>query len=520
MLREKGFFNKHKRKFLIGLILIFGIVLRVVLFPNHPKGLNQDEASIGYDAWSILNYGVDRNGTSFPIHHISWGSGQNALYTYLTIPFVAIFGLNEFSVRIVNLLFSILSILAVYSTTKRLASFKTAAIAMLGISIAPWNIMLSRWGLESNLFPSMFIISVWALVKAFDKKPFIFLAAILFGLTMYSYGSSYVVVPVFVLIAFIYILKNKIIPLKYCLIAAGIFIVVAIPIGLFVIVNLFDLGNIKFGVFTIPQMTGTARITTVTGIAPFKRIFSNIYNNIILQTDFMDRNAFIIYGCFYVISMPFTILGIIQAFKKRDKFSFLTIVTLICSLLLFFIYQDTNINRVNIIYVPLILLTALGISEFVKSKTAAVAMAISYAIMFAGFTTKYFGKDYRNNIGNEFYYSFGDAIVKAEEIADDDDIIYVTDQVNMPYIYVLFYNKPAPDEYYSTVEFHDINVEFHDINAEFQWVTSFGRYVFNINPIVYKSPGTYIIPRSMASAVEDIADEIVDFENYSVVKIN
>ncbi|MBR2279774.1 MAG: hypothetical protein IJ903_02445 [Ruminococcus sp.] len=79
--------------------MLLAATVRLVLFGSHPAGLNQDEASIGYEAWSVLHYGIDRNGLSVPVHFIAWGSGQNALYAYLLMPFIALFGLNVVTQR-------------------------------------------------------------------------------------------------------------------------------------------------------------------------------------------------------------------------------------------------------------------------------------------------------------------------------------------------------------------------------------------------------------------------------------
>ena len=182
--------------FLFFYILIIGIAVRVAGFPGHPAGLNQDEASIGYDTYALLKAGIDRNGCSFPVHFIAWGSGQNALYAYLSMPFVAIMGLNVVSVRMVNQVFSILSMLAVYSIFRKHYDQKLALIALTLTAISPWNIMLSRWSLESNLFPSMLILSMWAISKSLEKRGFLYLSAVLLALSMYAYGAAYLVVPV------------------------------------------------------------------------------------------------------------------------------------------------------------------------------------------------------------------------------------------------------------------------------------------------------------------------------------
>ena len=52
------------------------------------------------DTYSIMNYGIDRNGNFIPTFLVAWGSGQNALYTYMLIPFVKILGLSLLSARL------------------------------------------------------------------------------------------------------------------------------------------------------------------------------------------------------------------------------------------------------------------------------------------------------------------------------------------------------------------------------------------------------------------------------------
>ncbi len=42
-------------------ILIIGILIRIVGITGMPNALNCDEASAGYEAFSIINYGIDRN---------------------------------------------------------------------------------------------------------------------------------------------------------------------------------------------------------------------------------------------------------------------------------------------------------------------------------------------------------------------------------------------------------------------------------------------------------------------------
>ena len=56
--------SDKKDKFLfmiVLLILIIGMLIRLVGITDMPNALNGDEASAGYEAFSILNYVIDRN---------------------------------------------------------------------------------------------------------------------------------------------------------------------------------------------------------------------------------------------------------------------------------------------------------------------------------------------------------------------------------------------------------------------------------------------------------------------------
>ena len=105
---------KNRDLLLVLLFCLIGILARLILIGRIPYGLNQDEASAGYEAWSILNYGIDRNGVSYPVHLIAWGSGQNIAYSWLCMPFIALFGLSELTVRLPMALVGCISVVLFY----------------------------------------------------------------------------------------------------------------------------------------------------------------------------------------------------------------------------------------------------------------------------------------------------------------------------------------------------------------------------------------------------------------------
>lgn len=113
-----------------------------------PGGINQDEAFAGYEAWALLNFGLDSSGHSFPVYLTAWGSGMNALASYLMMPFIAVFGLEVWVIRLPQLIVSCLTLVAVFGIVRRLAGGRAALIALLLVAVCPWHVYLSRWGLE------------------------------------------------------------------------------------------------------------------------------------------------------------------------------------------------------------------------------------------------------------------------------------------------------------------------------------------------------------------------------------
>lgn len=510
MSNVKKFVKLHREAVLFVLIFTLAALVRLVMFCDHPAGLNQDEASIGYDAWALMNFGIDRNGFSLPVQLVAWGSGQNVLYAYLSIPFIAVFGLNVFSVRIVNLLFSLITVVAAYGTVKRWKGKRTGFIAMTMVAAAPWNIMLARWGLESNVFPALLMLSIWALLKSTEKPRFFIVAAVILSLSLYSYGSAYLVITLFSLACFVYFIIKKLVPLRYLVIGAAVYALISLPIYLFMLVNVFQLDTIRLGALSIPRLNGN-RIDAQSG-ATLSDFFRNFFRLGIEQTDLIERNAFPFYGSFYVISLPFWLLGIYKCARSRKGFDIVLLMSLVFSVLLFGYYNSPNINRVNAIYIPLILLTAVGIGDFADCRRSFAAIFLAYSMCFCGFCFTYFGENYRVSMSREFYSGFGEAIEAADDIAQDGRTVYITNNVNMPYIYTLFYTQTPPDEYISTAK-------FANKGSMFEIVTSFSNYVFNTDGAEKGESGVYVLEASRRELVAQKTSDIRFFDNYIVAVI-
>ena len=100
--------NKKKRYFyFLALFFIFGSFLLTRFWKNLiiPNGFHIDEAAVAYDAWSLANFGIDRNLKSWPVYLINFGTGQNVLYCYVLALLYKIFGFSQWMIRVPAVLF-------------------------------------------------------------------------------------------------------------------------------------------------------------------------------------------------------------------------------------------------------------------------------------------------------------------------------------------------------------------------------------------------------------------------------
>lgn len=244
-----------RNRLLLG-ILAVAFLLRIVGLTNHPAGFTQDEASFGYDAYSILKTGKDQWGEFLPITLRSFGDFKMPLYSYLTIPFIALLGLNEFAVRLPNAILGSFAVLVVYFLAKELfeknelkiENWKLGIAASLLLALSPWHIPLSRGAFEANLTTFFLPLGILFFIKGLKEKKFFVFAALAFGLNLFTYHSARFVTP-FVLAFLIISYRNKLDFRKQL----GSF---TLLFGLFLAVAIYA------------QVIGSSRITTVSIFNP------------------------------------------------------------------------------------------------------------------------------------------------------------------------------------------------------------------------------------------------------------
>jgi 4-amino-4-deoxy-L-arabinose transferase-like glycosyltransferase len=180
------------------IVLILGAVLRLVSLGQVPAGISPDEVSQGYSAYSLLKTGQDEWGLSWPLTSFrSFVDYKAPLQTYLMIPSVAVFGLNEFAVRLPSAIFGILAIYVVYLLTSELFNKKTGLVAAFLLAISPWHIQFSRTALEVNLSSFLFPLGLYLFLKGLKKPKTLILASLVWGLNLYSYHAAKFFLPLF-----------------------------------------------------------------------------------------------------------------------------------------------------------------------------------------------------------------------------------------------------------------------------------------------------------------------------------
>lgn len=229
-------------------IITLTAVIRIYQIDKVLPNLNIDEASEGYNAYSLLLTGKDRYGQSLPILFRSFGSFQAPLYTYLTIIPIYFLGNSVFAVRFVSIIsgtilvcitFFLFSIgkhsngLSIYFKNKKKVNL--AIISAITLSLSPWTVFFSRIGTEASLGVTLFAISFFLFYLSLNKFWLFPLATFILGLSTHAYYSERIISILF-LMGFILLFRKKIL-LKKKILIVGLSFFLLTQIPNFLIVN-------------------------------------------------------------------------------------------------------------------------------------------------------------------------------------------------------------------------------------------------------------------------------------------
>lgn len=181
----------NKTLILIAILVLAGI-LRLWNLGGIPPHLTPDEASLGYNAYSILKTAKDEYGTFLPIIFKSFGDFKPGLYVYLTVSFVAALGLNEWAVRLPSALAGIISVGLVYLIVRLLFTNRRSLplISAFVMAITPWNIYFSRGAWEVNVSLTLTLAGIYFFLKFLRNSSFIIHSSLFFASTLLAYQGA------------------------------------------------------------------------------------------------------------------------------------------------------------------------------------------------------------------------------------------------------------------------------------------------------------------------------------------
>ncbi|HEX7042789.1 MAG TPA: glycosyltransferase family 39 protein [Patescibacteria group bacterium] len=214
----KRFFTKYNLIF--ALIIFIAIFFRLYLLSSVPPSASLDEATIGWNAYSIMLTGHDEYGYHLPILLRAYDDYRPALYVYLVIPFIKLLGLNVLSVRLPSAILSLITVVTSFFLSKVLLRKykyeKWISLCVMGLfAISPFHIYISRLGHEANPGLTFAVVGItlflWGI---FSKRNWLVIFSFIFwAASFYTYQSEKIFVPLIIITLLLSfykdVLKNK-----------------------------------------------------------------------------------------------------------------------------------------------------------------------------------------------------------------------------------------------------------------------------------------------------------------------
>lgn len=392
---------------LLGIFALIAVFLHCYRLMDVPYGLHEDEMAIGYDAWCISEFGTDRYGNTFPVYFANYGTGQNALYIYMSAILMKIFGYKELFMRVPSLVNAFLTAFFGFKIVNSKWKSCKANIIFLGLyTILPVFLQITRFGLESYLMLGFGTLFLYSLIFALEKQKvrYWIISGVCAGLVLYTYAISYIVMILFLVAILIYILSIKKISWKQFIgfvIPLGL---IGMPLVLCQIINMFDWPEIKIGLVTITKFT-SYRGSELIWNHPIETLWASL--KCIFGNDALPYNSLPQFKTMYVLSIPFILVGFlhcmsesIQAIKEKTWNVSVVVMTWMLSMLCVACViggNGPNVNKLNGIFIACIfclvdgvLVTIKGMENIHWLKGIVAGSLVGYLMLAMNFINFYF----------------------------------------------------------------------------------------------------------------------------------
>lgn len=443
-------------------ILILATATQVYRLKDLPPGLFADEAVNGVEAYSILTKGTDTYGNSFPLFFRALGEYKSSVGIYTAIPFVAVFGLNEFAVRLTSVAFGLANIILIYFLVSELLrnhpnNTIIALTSSLFLAISPWHIHMSRIGWDAYtqlLFFAM--LGTYLFLRAQKNPKLLKVSICAFALATYCYYPARIFVPLFglglLIIYFKFFLEHK----KETLISFIILIILLTPLTYHLLSPEGSARMKQVSIFSHPPSDKTITdhvIDSYLGHFSFTFLFRK--GDIDTHPQFVKRHSVRGMGELYLFQLPLVFIGAFALWNNKYR-KVLWIIALWLLLFplgtVFTEAQSPQATRSFVGVIPFQILSAVGLWAFLNfvSQKNKIALLISVIIVsliiiasFVNYLNLYFVK-YETYSADAMYgwpYGIRDIINHFMKVENDYDEMYMSPDFNGPEIFIPFYSQ-------------------------------------------------------------------------------
>lgn len=525
---------------LLSLLLVFflGLVLRLFSLATNPPSLYWDEASIGYNAFSISQTLKDEHQEYLPLSRfIAFGDYKAPGYIYLDAIAIKFLGVSDLSVRLPSALSGSLLILVTFYLAGELSLLSPpgsiwrrrkdllALVAAFIVSVSPWSIQLSRAAFEANV-ATLFSSLGFALLLGGIRRKSVFLTLLSVPslvFSMYTFNSHRYVVPILSVIL-LAVLLRRITESRKIIVA----LVLSGVLSLILLVPLIQHVRLREGTLRFFEVTWMNDLEPVTKANQYileegNTLQAKVLNNrrvafarnlmlhlsdhfnwkfLFITGDVNPRLSTQDTGVFYFFEAAFLLWGLYLMVKFPGKNVFVILAWILVGLIPAALARETphSLRTYNLAPIPQIILAlgVVGILDYFKRKKVIVCTIMVFLYFsFLAWHLHYYFKHYPSDYSREWQSGYKELVNYLSSREDSVDVIKVSDFYGRPYIYFLLYNKYSPEKYWLT---RNVDRDWYG----FWTVKGFGKYVFGDISSEDNKRGLYVV-----SSGQSIAGKLV-----------
>lgn len=456
--------------------------LRFWRLDRSPASMYIDEIDLGYQARSLLTTGKDYRGGNGLVVARSFNADRLPMSIWGAMMTTAIFDNPYYQVRGASALVGVGVVIfvgvLVWLWTKNITSVLSVTAVF---AVSPWMIQFSRLGFEGVYELLMLLIALVGWQLYINKKVWgFYLFVLASGMSLYTYRSMTLLVPIIGIIVFV-VYGKEIWDLGVRRLAVGcvIFLMLAIPHYWKTVIrpsdelrinqiSIFSDPLIPIGVIRNRELASGDYLTDEIGRSPtfwskliynkpvsYLDAFINNYlkawsfDFLFVSGDPNPRHAAGKMGMLYSFDVIGLLSGALFLFLnwKKKFVRFLSLI-LICAPLGSVITEGggTHAHRLLVFGMLLLVVVGLGWSQLFEKigKWGFVPL-----VLYMGFVAFYVAK-YQVNYPYESFRSFGygykEAVVEIKKIEDNFKKVQMTQSIDPPIFYYLFWNNVDPVE--------------------------------------------------------------------------